>query len=277
MGACANWPGARRLFDNRYLNLKALQKHWDLFGTRDPLWAILTHPGKKNAGWDTQEFFDTGIWEVDAALQYVESLQPLAAKRRALDFGCGVGRLTQALGRHFEEVVGVDISPSMIALAQQYNRFGERCKYVLNERSDLSVFPGGTFDFIYSSITLQHMPPRYSRRYISEFLRVLAPGGALLFQLTSEIRKSSSTLIGRGLHKLYHRVLWDFLQPRQPLMGMYGVPRNKVERLLARHGGQVLAIQPDPAAEPEWEGFRYLVTRAKEVEGVRSRGSQGSR
>jgi ubiquinone/menaquinone biosynthesis C-methylase UbiE len=183
------------------LNLKALRKHWDLFASRDPLWAILTHPDRKGSRWDTREFFETGVWEIGRSLEQVTALHPSLRKLRALDFGCGVGRLTQPLAQHFEQAYGVDISPSMIQQANDYNQRGARCQYVLNERSDLHVFPDQHFDFIYSNITLQHMPPRYSRRYIAEFMRVLAPGGALLFQLPSEARDPGSK-IGRAIIRL---------------------------------------------------------------------------
>lgn len=224
------------------------------------MWAILTHPAKKGAGWDPEEFFQTGVWEIGEALRHVESHYALPARRRALDFGCGVGRLTQALAEHFEQVWGVDISPSMIQRAGQYNRRGERCHYILNERTDLRVLEDRQFDFIYSSITLQHMPPRFSRRYIAEFLRLLAPGGVLLFQLTSRRRKSES-FWQASFRQFYYRVLWDFLQPETPLMEMYAVPREEVLDLIREHGGEILDVRPDPAAEPDWEGFRYLVTR----------------
>ena len=44
-------------------------------------------------------------------------------------------------------------------------------------------FPNDSFDFIYSNITLQHINPLYSKRYISEFIRILRPRGILIFQL----------------------------------------------------------------------------------------------
>jgi ubiquinone/menaquinone biosynthesis C-methylase UbiE len=242
------------------LNLKALRKHWDLFASRDPLWAILTHPDRKDSRWNTREFFETGVWEIGRSLEQVAGLHPGLRKRRALDFGCGVGRLTQPLAQHFEEAYGVDISASMIQQAKDYNQHGARCQYVLNEKSDLRVFPDQHFDFVYSNITLQHMPPRYSRRYIAEFIRVLAPGGALLFQLPSTARDPGSK-IGRAIRSFYYRFLWDVLHPHTPYMGMYGVPKEDVLRLIASHCGRLIDAAPDPAAEPEWQGYRYLVTR----------------
>jgi SAM-dependent methyltransferase len=242
------------------LNLKALRKHWDLFASSDPLWAILTHPDRKNSGWDKHEFFATGVWEIGRSLEQVEALVPSLRKRRALDFGCGVGRLTQPLAQHFEQAYGVDISASMIQQAKDYNQHGDRCQYVVNQTDDLGIFTDQHFDFIYSNITLQHMPPRYSRRYITEFVRVLAPGGALLFQIPSTAREAGSR-IGRAVRSFYYRFLWDILHPDTPYMGMYGIPKEEVVGLLTTNGGYLIHAASDPAAEPEWEGYRYLVTR----------------
>lgn len=108
------------------MKLNELQDHWDRFGQVDPLWAILTDPSKKNGRWDLAEFFQTGVEEIQTNLRHAMTLHPVP-RRRALDFGCGVGRLTQALGEVFEQADGVDIAPSMVALANQYNRHGDRC------------------------------------------------------------------------------------------------------------------------------------------------------
>ena len=237
-----------------------MRKHWDLFASRDPLWAILTHPDRQGSRWDTREFFETGVWEIERSLEQVAALHPSLCKRRALDFGCGVGRLTQPLAQHFEQVYGVDISASMIQQAKDYNQYGSRCQYMVNSRVDLNIFPDEHFDFIYSNITLQHMPPRYSRRYLAEFMRLLAPGGALLFQIPSKVRDPGSK-VGRGIRAFYYRFLWDVLHPNTPYMGMYGIPKDEVVRWIGSHGGQITHAASDPAAEPEWEGYRYLVTR----------------
>jgi hypothetical protein len=52
--------------------------------------------------------------------------------------------------------------------------------------------PAASFDFIYSDIALQHIPPDQSRAYIAEFLRVLRPGGLAVFQLTAEHREAGA-------------------------------------------------------------------------------------
>lgn len=165
------------------MELTELRKHWDAFGEIDPLWAILTESDKKGGRWDLAEFLEVGRRQIAETLAHVESLGLEVRSGRALDFGCGVGRLTQALGEHFRECDGVDIAPSMIEKAREYNRHGDRCRYHLNDRGDLGIFASGSFDFIYTWAVLQHINPRYSREYVKEFVRVLAPGGVLVFQL----------------------------------------------------------------------------------------------
>jgi len=179
------------------MDLKELQRHWHAFGQQDPLWAILTDSQKRGGKWDLDEFFKTGRDEIDNVTRYIESLGLPLLRKKALDFGCGVGRLTQALCRGFDECYGVDIAPSMIKLADEYNRHGARCHYIVNATDDLKVFADNTFDLIYTVIVLQHMRPEYSRRYIAELMRVLAPNGVLIFQIPSELIPMSQAKVLR--------------------------------------------------------------------------------
>lgn len=185
------------------MELKDLQKLWHTHGNTDPLWAILSDPAKKDGNWDRVEFFKTGESEISQVIEDIRLLGINIPRHKALDFGCGVGRLTQALCQHFEQCCGVDIAPSMIELARQFNKYGDRCRYYVNESDDLNLFEDGTFDLIYSCLVLQHMEPQYSKNYISEFIRILAPGGLAIFQLPSELiaREGKRTFLQRMLGK----------------------------------------------------------------------------
>jgi SAM-dependent methyltransferase len=167
------------------VDLDELQRHWNEWGRRDPYFAIISRPDRRSNTWDIDEFLATGVDEIDALLAWLGDLGVAYAPGRALDFGCGVGRLTQALARTFAVCHGVDIAPSMIERARELNRFGDRCHYHVNERDDLVLFDDGVFDLIYSDIVLQHIAPEFSARYVREFTRVLAPGGVVVFQLPS--------------------------------------------------------------------------------------------
>jgi SAM-dependent methyltransferase len=172
------------------MELAALRRNWEGFGREDPMWSILTVPGTRGGRWDERRFFSSGRQEVVRVLAHLRDLgwsppqrRFLGRRRFALDFGCGVGRLTQALAEYFDVVDGVDIAASMIRRALEYNRHGARCRYRLNVRDDLSQFGTGEYAFVYSSYVLQHMPPELARRYVAEFVRLLSPDGVAVFGL----------------------------------------------------------------------------------------------
>jgi SAM-dependent methyltransferase len=181
------------------MELQKLQESWNVLGQIDPFWAILSDPEKAGNRWKVSEFFETGEAEINGVMGYLRSLGLQTGGRRALDFGCGAGRLSQALCSHFLECDGVDIAPSMLELARQFNRFPERCRYHLNSNQDLRLFPDQTFDFIYCNIVLQHMEPKYSTRYIAEFLRVLDRTGLAVFQAPTELSVADGRSAGSNV------------------------------------------------------------------------------
>jgi SAM-dependent methyltransferase len=169
------------------LGLDELQRTWDALGREDPMGVILDYPLRLGR-WEREEFFATGEREIDAVLRRAERFGVPRRRERALDFGCGVGRLTQAMCGSFAEADGVDIAPSMVEAAQKLNRHGERCRYHLSASSALP-FDDRAFDFVYSNITLQHMPPALASTYVFQLGRVLGEDGLLAFQLPSGRRE----------------------------------------------------------------------------------------
>jgi len=232
------------------MKLRQVQQYWDRQAHADPMWAILTDPAKAGRRWDADEFFATGIREIGAVMEQAVEWGKPVARRSALDFGSGIGRLSQALADHFDQVHGVDISQKMIELARQYNRKGARVEYRCNVVTNLGAFETGSIDLIYSSITLQHVKPRYAARYVEEFLRVLAPGGLLLFQYPSKP-------IGLGARL----ARWKAFLSRPRPMYMNGMDREAVIALLERGGVRILNVQQDDQAIPGYHSFCYAVTR----------------
>jgi SAM-dependent methyltransferase len=160
--------------------LEKLRGTWESLAKRDALSAILTDDSKAGGKWDLAEFFATGEAEIDTVLNHLETLEVLPDFHgSALDFGCGVGRLTQAIARRFQSTVGVDISAEMIRRAESLNQH-PRCRFIVNSSGTLP-FADGEFAFIYCNIVLQHVPRRYATNYLREFVRVLADGGVLVF------------------------------------------------------------------------------------------------
>ena len=168
------------------MELTDLQRVWQRLGRDDPLWAVLSDARYKGGRWDPVEFFEAGVADVEKVLDKAAEHGLSCGHDAALDFGCGVGRLTQALARRFDSVVGVDIAESMVDEAGRRNLQPERCRFLVNDRPDLSLFADATFDFVLSLLVLQHMENRYASTYIREFVRVLKPGGLAVFQIPAE-------------------------------------------------------------------------------------------
>lgn len=256
------------------MKLWLTRRHWEKFARTDPMWAVLTVPGKARNRWDVDEFFLTGRHDVDASLDHVHAHYPQLRRGRALDFGCGVGRLTQALALHFDAVTGVDISAPMLEHARAHNRHGERVSYVHNTRPDLAVFGSGSFDFVYSLITLQHIAPEYSRRYIAEFVRLLAPGGAALFQVPyhappaardEQVKFSTwpPTLLKRVARVTYRRLrrFYRHWFGREPVMEMHTLPREEVLAIVRGAGAEVLDVQPHGGGGNDYASYAYLIRK----------------
>ncbi len=242
------------------MELEGLERRWNEAGKQDPFWAVLSAPDKKGNRWQADQFFQTGVDEIDQVMSHLRQLGVDVLGHRALDFGCGPGRLTQALAAHFEQVDGVDISPSMIALAERLNQRADHCRYHLNETDDLRRFADHTFDFVYSSITLQHVGPANARSYLKELIRVLAPGGVLVFQLpgrqTGRLRQLKAFAPAPVL-AAYRRLRYH----GHPAASMTGIPREEVLRFCESTGVTVIDVETNQDAGTGWESFRYYGRR----------------
>jgi len=236
------------------LEYERLQSNWNTFGKNDPMWAILTDPAKKDNKWQPGEFFETGINDIERVISYTKQLNLNLNYNKAIDFGCGIGRLTQALAMKFNEAIGVDIAPSMINTANYHNRFKQRCKYVLNNKYDLSFIPSSDIDFIYTIITLQHMKPKFSKGFIQEFMRILKRGGVLIFQIPSR-RKNQSFVNEPKMDDV------QSFDASNPVMEMHGVFKDEVIKLLTDHGGKIIHIEDDKSLGEDWESFKYCVQK----------------
>jgi SAM-dependent methyltransferase len=221
------------------------KQNWEDLAATDPFWAILSDPTKKNGKWPLREFLDKGEQEISVALSRVPAFPH--ERNRALDFGCGVGRLTRAMSTRFHHCVGVDISEQMVAKARELNCDRDNCEFVVNTSEDLKLFPDGHFDFIYSTIVLQHLVHRSSiLAYIREFCRLLNPGGLLIFQVPNYIAPIHRMQpvprlynLGRFL-RIAPRVLMAFhLHP----IRMAYVPKQDVVDLVTKCGMKLIDLE----------------------------------
>jgi ubiquinone/menaquinone biosynthesis C-methylase UbiE len=239
------------------MTLRRLAKQWSILGEADPLWAILTVPDKQGGKWETEEFFESGRAEVRQLLDYCASLNIIFAKHRALDFGCGVGRLTQALAEHFDEVVGIDIADSMVKHAASYNRYPVTCRYLVNSTPDLRQIPDQSVDMVYSNKTLQHMEPNIGKGYIREFFRVARRGGPVIFQMASQPKSPLRDRIKKCLPRPLVNLSWRLRTGSAAAMEMYWVAKEEMIEFLHSVGADVVDAVADKESAEGWGSFRY--------------------
>jgi SAM-dependent methyltransferase len=119
---------------------------------------------------------ETNVWnacyERPATLALAGDVRGL----RVLDAGCGGGALAAALAGRGATVTGIDLSAGLLEIAAR--RLGPA---VLLRRADLEeplTFAGGSFDLVVASLVLHYLEDWVPT--LSEFHRVLAPGGRLV-------------------------------------------------------------------------------------------------
>ena len=241
------------------MNLGELRDDWTRLGAEDPLWAVYVAPGTRGGRWNVDEFFALGNEEVTRALGELDRLQLSPGRNVAVDFGCGVGRLSAALAKHFAEVVGVDIAPPMLEQARRLDRSDGRCRFVLNEADNLAFLPDRSVDLVYSSLVLQHMPAELAARYLREFARVLADDGVAIFQVASRPTRSLKGLVFRfapwpAIRWAQRRLL------RYPApMRMSGLSRSAIEAALAPTTARIVGVVGDDSYGGHWHYERYYV------------------
>jgi ubiquinone/menaquinone biosynthesis C-methylase UbiE len=135
---------------------------------------------------DDGEFQDTAQ-EVVLGLEWEMRRLPAGVpprNRRALEIGCGPGRLIRPMSAHFGEIHGVDISDEMVARARQRLTHIPHAHVHVARNSNLEMFASESFDFVYSYAVFQHIPSRdVVLGYLKETWRVLKPGGYMRCQI----------------------------------------------------------------------------------------------
>jgi SAM-dependent methyltransferase len=247
------------------MHLSTYRRDWENLARLDPLWAILVERSKRLGRWDTGEFFRTGEEEVHAVMRRAAGLDYPALNDTALDFGCGVGRLTRALAGYFKKSYGVDISERMVEQARELNRSIPNVEFVLNPRQDLTIFDDQSMDMIYTGRVLQHLPRVVISSYLSEFVRILKKRGLMVCQIPTELPMRDKLQPRRRLYSLLEGVGFssDFLYKRLALfpIPMIAVPQSQVLQLLTSQGARVLAADENDYAGPRIRSLAYYATK----------------
>lgn len=217
-----------------------IEKKWDYFGETNPYFAVSTFDKFKSENLDDAalaDFFQTGEQYVERIWQEItDNFQTDFQPQRALDFGCGVGRITLPIARRCEKTVGIDISEAMLREARQNaEKFDLKNIDFVKGDNDLTKVTGG-FDFIHSFIVFQHIKPKIGEAIFKKFVQMLANDGIGALHFTYADNQSSRS------QKIRFRLYRDFPQIYQlrnlvrrrnePLIQMYTYDLNRLLLIL---------------------------------------------
>lgn len=160
---------------------------WKSKGGDNPYYWILTN----NKDWGKNEFYAQGVADIQKyVVPFFEKhgITPERSKQfTTLDIGCGTGRLSRALSALCGNVVGADISPTMIAGARKDNADVPNLSFVETSGKDLHGIDDASIDFVFSFITFQHFLRKSAvESTFRDLHRVLKPGGYGKIQVRGE-------------------------------------------------------------------------------------------
>jgi len=156
---------------------------WNVIATHQPYFGVLANERYlvENLTSDAiDSFYESGQVDIDYVMSVLTRIAGTeVAPRRSLDFGCGTGRLTLAMAKYAEEVVGVDIAEGMLRIAR------ERADAQQVRNVELrTTLPSEQVDWINSLIVFQHIPPQRGYAILDDLVALLAPHGFISVQMT---------------------------------------------------------------------------------------------
>ncbi len=221
------------------------KRTWDDLGTNDPYYAVLAFDKFLHENLDDRavdEFFKTGRSHVERIWREIKDgfgidLRP----KRALDYGCGVGRNLIPLAERCETVYGVDISHGMLAeTAKNCDEHGIQNVH-LQDAAEFWAAESEVYDFVHSFIVLQHIDPKIGNVLIRKMIERLEPGGVgvvhvTFFDPSTHFQKLRSRFYS-NIPKA-HQFLTAVRGKKGRLMPMYEYDLNYLFRILKENGSE---------------------------------------
>jgi 2-polyprenyl-3-methyl-5-hydroxy-6-metoxy-1,4-benzoquinol methylase len=233
-------------------------RDWERWGATDPYFGVLSREKYRSTKLDLsakKDFFASGEAHVNRVIQTIrESFDPDFAPMSALDFGCGVGRLIIPLSRFVNEVVGMDISPSMLAEAKRNCESQNARNVTLVQSGDPSRVQG-QFDLVHSYIVLQHIAWRRGLAILQQLADRVAPGGYLAVQVLNQCHASRMVRFLVGLRYAFPPANWlrNLIRKRrifEPAMQLHAYDLQVIKSdLLARSFSIPLCIDEPTGSE----------------------------
>jgi len=214
---------------------------WNIMGKERPWWSVLTHEDFVDKTQISKELKDkffnksrVAVKDIENSIQaYPEYLKP----RVALDFGCGLGRISNVLADYYPLVFCADQSIFHLRLGKKsldalYPETGNRVFTLLtnlNLVGNLYNTYNTLVDGVYTYIVLQHSISVLQALFIEQFCDILVPGGVGSFQIPASRKHVScdfeTSIEAGGLQ-------------------MYATPIEEIEKHLGYRGCKIINTRP---------------------------------
>jgi len=178
--------------------------------------------------------YDDELWELVPEFgatrppaHIVKFVHELGQAERALDLGCGDGRLTDELDAL--KIYAADVS--RVALERARHRLGPDATFVELEPDSPLPLEDTQFDLVLCAETLEHV--RDVQFFLSEIRRVLRPGGTLAVTTPAHSRLTGIKILVRGFDNVF--------EPLSPHLRFF--TKRSLLRLLGEMGYDVRSIR----------------------------------
>jgi len=168
--------------------VKSTDQSWEEWGEREPYFGVITDPRFRRAALTAEAkkfFFESGDLHVKYVVGMIKQyLDPSFQLNSVLDFGCGVGRILVPFASISTEVVGIDVSSSMLLEARKNCDEHGYSNVRLLISTEKPTLLGGPFDLVHSYIVFQHIPPYRGLELLKQLVTHIRPGGVGAFHIS---------------------------------------------------------------------------------------------
>ncbi len=162
-----------------------MKRSWDGGARNHPYFCVASGPQYLGDDIDYDRYYGSGEDAVSA--MFLHAGWTPGERARALEIGCGTGRITQALAKRFAFVDAIDVSSEMVRIAERDLANIKNVRFHVTNGIDLKKFPDARFDYACSELVFRHIPSReVIRTYLLETGRILNHGGRFAFQFNGK-------------------------------------------------------------------------------------------
>lgn len=228
---------------------------WESYAATDPYYAVGTFDKYRSRNIDDAakaEFFESGEDHIEHVFDTLERRFDVKLKpTKALDYGCGVGRLLIPLAGRCDVVTGVDISPRMLDEAASNLAERKLENVVLQDSEEFLRADLEKFDFVHTYIVVQHINPKIGYGIIRIMAERLETGGFGMIHVAGAnpagwFHRFRTRLYREApiVYKSVNFVMGRTDRPMPMPMPMYEYSREAVYAILQESGCKDLLSEP---------------------------------